>query len=195
MPRDYTHAAPNAYQRLPQHARDEGWIQSLLHRASVGHIAHASGAQPFVTPNTFWYDEANRRIIFHANISGRLRSNLEVNPRMCLEASEVGRPLPSNAALEFSIQYRSVMVFGTVHLLEDADEKRTALYGLIAKYFPSMQPGREFRPITDKELDRTSVFALQIESWSGKENWQPQAEMIADWPALPNSLLTTEETP
>lgn len=84
------------------------------------------------------------------------------------------------------------MVFGSVRILEDTEEKRAALYGLIAKYFPSMQPGREFRPIADKELARTSVFALEIESWSGKESWQPQAEMIADWPALPKSLLSAE---
>ena len=51
----------------------------------------------------FWYDEANERIIFHSNLAGRIRANLEHNPKVCLEASEMGRLLPSNVALEFSV--------------------------------------------------------------------------------------------
>jgi nitroimidazol reductase NimA-like FMN-containing flavoprotein (pyridoxamine 5'-phosphate oxidase superfamily) len=140
--------------------------------------------QPFVTPTTFWYDEVNRRIVFHSNLVGRVRANLERNPKVCLEASEIGRLLPSNVALEFSLQYRNVMVFGTVRILESDEEKRGALTGLLEKYFPKMQAGREYRPSTDKELKRTSVYELKIESWSGKENWNERADQSDEWPAL-----------
>ncbi len=47
-----------------------------------------------------------------------------------------------------------------------------------------MTPGKEFRPITDQELARTTVYALVIDSWSGKENWAGQAEQSLDWPSL-----------
>ena len=113
-----------------------------------------------------------------------MRANLEHNPKVCLEVSELGNLLPSNVALEFSLQYRSVLVFGTAHILEDPGEKRTALYGLIRKYFPEMEAGKEYRPITDKELRRTSVYAIEIESWSGKENWKDRADQSDEWPAL-----------
>ena len=96
----------------------------------------------------------------------------------------MGRLLPSNAALEFSLQYRSVMVFGTVRILESDEEKRAALTGLLEKYFPEMEAGREYRPITEKELKRTSVYELKIESWSGKENWNERADQSDEWPAL-----------
>jgi nitroimidazol reductase NimA-like FMN-containing flavoprotein (pyridoxamine 5'-phosphate oxidase superfamily) len=96
----------------------------------------------------------------------------------------MGRLLPSNVALEFSVQYRSVMVFGMVRILEADDEKRAALTGLLEKYFPKMEAGREYRPITEKELKRTSVYELKIESWSGKENWNERAEQSEEWPAL-----------
>ena len=92
--------------------------------------------------------------------------------------------LPSNVALEFSLQFRSVLVFGTARLLTEAEEARRALYGLIHKYFPAMIPGQEFREITDKELKRTSVYAIQIEEWSGKENWQERADQSDEWPPL-----------
>jgi len=186
MPRDYNLTAqpPTAGQRLPEYARDEEWMRAFLRAAQIGRVATLWDDQPFVTPSTFWYDEANRRIIFHSNLAGRVRANLERNPKVCLEASEVGRLLPSNVALEFSLQYRSVMVFGTVRILESDEEMRAALTGLLEKYFPEMEAGREYRPITEKELKRTSVYELKIESWSGKENWNERADQSDEWPAL-----------
>jgi nitroimidazol reductase NimA-like FMN-containing flavoprotein (pyridoxamine 5'-phosphate oxidase superfamily) len=77
-----------------------------------------------------------------------------------------------------------VIIFGKVRVLEDAEEKRRALYGLIGKYYPTLTAGKEYRPITDQELKRTSVYAIAIESWSGKRNWAEQAEQSDDWPPL-----------
>lgn len=184
MPRDYTDKSPTAFQRLPEYKRDEGWIRAFLHSAQVGHIASARDGQPFLNPSTFWFDEENHQIIFHSNVAGRVRSNLETNPRVCFEASEMGRVLPSNVALEFSLQYRSVIVFGTARLLTDEAEARRALYGLIRKYFPRMRAGKEYREITDRELKRTSVYAIQIEAWSGKENWKNRADQSEEWEPL-----------
>lgn len=184
MSRNYEYQPPTAYQRLPEYIRNDDWIHDYLREAKVGHIATSRDDQPFITPSTFWFDEQKHRIIFHSNITGRIRANIEYNPKVCLEASELGSLLPSNVALEFSLQYRSVMVFGTAHILEDDQEKKYTLYNLIRKYFPDMEAGKEYRPITDKELKHTSVYAIEIESWSGKENWNDQAEQSDDWPAL-----------
>jgi len=186
MPRDYDikKHSPAAYQRLPEYKRDDDWIRSFLHEAKVGHVATAWGKQPFVMPTIFWFDEPRHSIVFHSNLAGRVRANIEHNSRVCLEASEMGELLPSNVALEFSLQYCSVMVFGTVRVLEDAEEKRVALSGLLRKYFPTMTAGKEYRPITDKELKRTSVYEIKIESWSGKENWKDRADQSDEWPAL-----------
>ncbi len=86
---------------------------------------------------------------------------------MCFEASEHGEFLPSNVALEFTVQYQSASVFGKIRVIEEDEEKRRALYGLIGKYYPTMTAGKEYRPITDQELKRTSVYTIAIESWSG----------------------------
>lgn len=189
MPINYNFLAPTERQRLPEYKRDDAWIRSFLHSSAIGHIAHKSGDQPFVTPTNFWYDETNHRIIFHSNVTGRTRSNLEKEPLVCFETSEYGRLLASNAALEFSIQYRSVMVFGKVNILDDAFEKRHCLESLISKYFPGLHSGTEYRPITEKELEQTAVYSIEIMSWSGKENWQDKAEQILDWPPLPKDAL------
>jgi nitroimidazol reductase NimA-like FMN-containing flavoprotein (pyridoxamine 5'-phosphate oxidase superfamily) len=184
MPRDYQNQSPTAFQRLPEYQRDDDWIRAFLREAKVGHIASVRGDQPFINPTTFWFDEANHQIIFHSNVTGRIRSNIENNSRVCFEASEMGRMLPSNVALEFSLQFRSVIVFGKARFVDNPEEARRVLYRLIDKYFPRMTPGKEFRAITDKELKRTSIYAIKIEEWSGKENWKDRADQSDEWPAL-----------
>lgn len=175
--------SPNRMRRS-ELSQDEDWIIAFLQRVQVGHVATRCDEQPFITPTSFWYDPGRHEIYFHSNISGRLRANSERHPQVCFEASQMGRLLPSNVALEFSLQYESVVAFGRIRLLQEDEEKRRALYGLIEKYFPGMQPGREYRPISDSELKRTAVYAIAVESWSGKRNWHEKADQSPDWPAL-----------
>jgi len=173
---------------------DDEWIVNFLHKAEIGHIATHWDAQPFITPSTFWYDEVNHRIYFHSNITGRVRMNCERHPEVCFEASSYGEFLPSNTALEFSMQYESVIAFGKIVIVEGAEEKKAALYGLIEKYFPSMRPGQEYRPITDRELEQTSVYQLDIESWSGKRNWKERANQSKSWVTLIEETTPTKSS-
>jgi len=172
---------PANKQRLAEYAMDEGWIVVFLNRTEIGHIATRWDNQPFITPNTFHFDESCKEIIFHSNIIGRVRSNIERHPEVCFEASEYGRFLPSNIALEFSMQYQSAICFGKIRIIEDNEEKRLGLYKLIEKYFPGNKPGQDYRPITDKELKRTSDYAIEIDGWSGKKNWEEEAEQDDQW--------------
>lgn len=180
---------PAAEMRRKELAQDDGWIRSFLNEAIVGHMATRWDAQPFITPTTFWYDPQVHEIYFHSNINGRMRANIESHSQVCFEVSRHGRLLPSNIALEFSIQYESVVVFGTARLLSDLDQKRHALIGLIRKYFPEMVSGEHYRPVTKQELKRTAVYAISIDSWSGKRNWPEQADQSDEWPSLPEIWL------
>ena len=186
MPREYSldEQGPAAHQRRPEYSRDEAWIRAMLRGGEVAHIATVWDGQPFITPTNFYYDEPGHRLIFHSNVTGRLRANIEHHPTVCAEISELGRYLPSNVALEFSLQYRSVVVFGTAGILSNPEEQRRMLHLLIAKYFGPMQLGKDYRPVTPQELKRTTVYELRIESWSGKENWQDQADQSDEWPPL-----------
>ena len=190
MPKDYNLETnpPNA-QRIPEYAQDDDWIRDFLRQAQVGHIATRWDEQPFITPSTFWYDPERHEIYFHSNITGRVRANAERHAEVCFETSRSGKLLPSNVALEFSLQYESVIAFGKIRVLEDDKEERRALYGLLEKYFPGMEPGKHYRPISDKELAHTSVYAITIESWSGKRNWPEEADQSLDWAPLENDLL------
>ena len=104
MPREYIGQNPTAFQRRPHLTKDDVWIREFLKTAKVGHIATSVDGQPFINTSTFWYDEAGHQIVFHSNLAGRVRSNIEYNSKVSFEASVLGQMLPSNVALEFSVQ-------------------------------------------------------------------------------------------
>jgi len=183
--KDYSlEVTPANKQRLLEYEQDDKWVVEFLLRSKIGHIATRWDKHPFITPSTFVFDVENHKIYFHSNRVGRIRANIEHHSEVCFETSEYGQFLPSNIALEFSMQYESVIVFGKVGIVENEEEKRQALYGLIEKYFPGMKPGEEYRPITEKEMRRTSLYEIRIESWSGKRNWEEMAEQSDDWKPL-----------
>jgi nitroimidazol reductase NimA-like FMN-containing flavoprotein (pyridoxamine 5'-phosphate oxidase superfamily) len=184
MPREYENQIPTAFQRLPENTRDDDWIKSLLQRGQIARIASRFDLQPFINTTTFLYLESENRIIFHSNIAGRVRANIEKYPEVCVEVSEFGKLLPSNIALEFSLQYRSAIVFGKAYIIEDENEKHKVLHQLIAKYFGAMQIDKDYRSATDKELKRTTVYEIKIESWSGKENWKDMTDQSDEWSPL-----------
>lgn len=156
-------------------------IVKFLREAPVGHVATVEDGQPFVTPTSFWYDPTTHAVYLHSARVGRLQSNVAAGTPVCFESSLFGEFLPSNVALEFSVQYESVVAFGCISSVEEAAEKRRALYGLIEKYFPGLEASRDYRPITNVELRRTAVYRIDVEEWSGKRNWPDIAERDPDW--------------
>jgi nitroimidazol reductase NimA-like FMN-containing flavoprotein (pyridoxamine 5'-phosphate oxidase superfamily) len=152
---------------------EEGWIKDFLHRAPMAVIATVCENQPFQSTLLFLYDEEQQAVYFHTARRGRVWENLQENPRVCLTASQMGRLLPAKQALNFSMEYQSVVVFGNAHLLdntkEEIEEAYQALQKLLDKYFPHLHPGENYRATTEDELRATAVFKIAIEEWSGKQ--------------------------
>ena len=156
---------------------DEAWIHAFLHRAAAGVLATVYDGQPFLNVNLFAYDEAAQALYLHTARKGRTRTNVDAGGPICFSVNEMGRLLPAAEALEFSVEYASVTVFGTAELVADAAEAEHGLQLLLDKYAPHLRPGRDYRPITPGEIKRTAVYRIRIEGWSGK-----QKKAAADFP-------------
>lgn len=158
---------------------DDAWIEELLQRAPTGVLATAEmiqgEPQPFVSTLLFVYNSEQRAIYLHTAKRGRAFHNIHRNgSRVCFTVSEMGRLLPAKTALNFSVEYSSVVVFGSAALVEDPVEAECALQKLLDKYFPHLQPGRDYRAITESELQATAVYRVKIEEWSGKRKAVPE---------------------
>jgi nitroimidazol reductase NimA-like FMN-containing flavoprotein (pyridoxamine 5'-phosphate oxidase superfamily) len=174
---DSTPTAPHTVRRRDRAVEDEAWIRAMLHRLPFGTLATVSEGQPFINTNLFVFDEPAHVIYMHTAREGRTRSNVEASEQVCFSISKMGRLLPAKTARGFSVEYASVVVFGRATIVTDEAEAKHGLQLLLDKYFPHLQPGEDYRPITTEELADTTVYRIQIEHWSGKKK-----EANADFP-------------
>jgi len=144
-------------------------------------VCYDDYTKPFMTPCS-----KNHDIYFHSNAYGRMRHNVEKGSKASFECFKSGKLLPSNLALEMSFQYECVIAFGVIKVVTEMNEKKEILNGLLKKYFGDMEPNKDYRAITNTELNQTSVYRFKIKNWSGKRNWEEKAEQAEDneWPDL-----------
>jgi hypothetical protein len=171
----YTSSQINQLRRDERGVHDEGWIKAFLRGGAYGTLATAAGEQPFLNAHNYVYDEAEHCIYFHRSPVGRTSANLEHNPRVCYQVVEMGRMYIKEAPLNFSVEYRSVVIFGTAHRT-GPEESARALHLLVEKYAPHLQPGVDYQD-ADLECPAAAVYRVDIETWSGKKN-----EVPADYP-------------
>lgn len=177
MAKDYANLERTDVRRSDRAVEDETWIRRFLHQAAVGTTATVYEGQPFVNTNLFVYDEPSHSIITHTASVGRTRANVETHQKVCFTIMEMGRLLPADEALEFSVEYAGVVIFGTMSIVEDGEEATRLLQNLLDKYAPHLSAGKDYRPPVPEELKRTSVFQIKIEEWTGKKK-----EVDADFP-------------
>jgi nitroimidazol reductase NimA-like FMN-containing flavoprotein (pyridoxamine 5'-phosphate oxidase superfamily) len=113
----------------------------------------------------------------HTARGGRTAGNLANEAKICFTVFEMGRLLPADEALEFSVEYSGVTVFGTAVTITNPVEAKHGLQLLLDKYAPHLRPDEHYRGITPEELKRTAVYRINIHDWSGKKK-----EVAADFP-------------
>lgn len=160
------------------------WIGDFLASAPVGTLATARGGQPFLNSNIFVYVPEKHCLYMHTAHIGRTRTNVEESGEnaatragdahapgapVCFSVHEMGRFLPADTALEMSVEYAGVVVFGRASVVENPDEALGAMQQLLDKYFAHLTPGADYHAITAKEMARTTVYRIDIDEWSGKQ--------------------------
>jgi uncharacterized protein len=182
MSKDYLNQPASAVRRSDRAVTDDAWMKAMLHQAAVGTLATQHDGQPFVNTNLFYYDEARHCVYIHTASVGRTRANVEAAPAVCFSVMEMGRLLPAPEALEFSVEYAGVTLFGQASVVDDGNGEATvALQALLSKYAPHLIPGEDYRPPIPEELKRTTVIRIDIREWSGKKKEVPADFKGAFW--------------
>ncbi|MGB7341095.1 MAG: pyridoxamine 5'-phosphate oxidase family protein [Phototrophicaceae bacterium] len=185
MARDYLNDDVTKVRREDREVHDEVWIREFLATAEVGTLATVHDGQPFLNQNLFVYDETKHVVYIHTARKGRTRANVESQERVSFAIMEMGRLLPADEALEFSVEYAGVVIFGTSSIVDEEVEATHALQLMLDKYAPHLSAGEDYRPPVPEELKRTSVFKVTIEQWSAKKKEVDHFEGAFWYPAQP----------
>jgi hypothetical protein len=209
MPKDYLNQPISEVRRSDRAVNDDAWIRKFLHHAAIGTLATVHDGQPFVNTNLYVYDEARHCIYLHTARLGRTRSNVDSHERVSFTIMEMGRLLPADEALEFSVEYAGVVVFGNSYIVEEEGEATEALQMLLDKYAPHLAAGEDYAPPMPEELKRTAVFRVDITDWSGKKKeidgfsgayWYPDQPILRSvrqrtvWNGVLNAIFIAPES-
>ena len=131
----YTDPQLNQVRREQRAIEDDGWIKALLRGGAYGTLATAAGEQPFLNPHNYVYDEAQNCLYFHRSRSGAPVPIWSIT-RGLLSGGGDGTDVRQHDPLNFSVEYRSVIIFGTAHRVGEEEASR-ALRLLLVKYVPT----------------------------------------------------------
>jgi hypothetical protein len=153
---------------------DDAWITEFLAEQETGVLGLVDGDAPHLVTQLFVYDDAERAIFLHGARAGRAHGLVDdgEDPQACFTTSEMGRFIPAEEPVNFTVEYGSVVAYGPISLLADATEKRRVLEQFMAKFAPQLSPGEDYEEMTEESIDRTAVYRLDVESWSGKRGWK-----------------------
>lgn len=156
--------------RRSDRSKEWEWASSELGAGAWATFAWHDGEGVRIHSNLYIWDGERGALYFHGAREGALPSSLAGPVEAVCQVSRMGRILPAATALAFSVEYAAVEVRGAVAPVTDAAESRRALERLLEKYAPQLEAGRDYRPITAGELERTAVYRLDVAEWSAKEN-------------------------
>lgn len=154
--------------RKDRAVEDDAWIADFLQHTPFGVLAMSVDDQPFVNTNNFVYDPQRHAVYIHHAEEGRMVDILTQNPKVCFTAAQMGRLLPAPRSRGFSVEYSSVVIFGRANRVSDPAEMLHGLRLIMAKYAPHLQPGEDYRLLTEDELNGVTVFRVDVAGWSAK---------------------------
>lgn len=177
-----TSSAPSGFtrvKRLPERGHyDRETIDPILDAGFVCHLGHVVEGQPVVTPTMYW--RHGDQVYFHGSAASRMLKTLgSAAIRCCLTVTHADGLVLARSGFHHSMNYRSVMLFGSATMVEDPEEKRAALEAFVERLFPGRWPG--LRPVTAQELKATTVMRLAIDEASAKVRTGPPKDDEEDY--------------
>lgn len=181
--------------RLPNRGSQEPEaIHRILDAAFLALAGFSVEGQPFVIPTL--YGRQGEKLYLHGSPASRMLRELERGIAACVTVVLVDGLVLARSAFHHSMNYRSVVAFGTARKIHQPEQKAEALR-VISEHLIA---GRwdEVRAPNERELKATTVLEFSIEEASAKMRTGPPIDDEEDysWPVwagvLPLGLTAGE---
>ena len=169
--------ADTRLRRLPERgSQDLQLACDIIDEARICHVGFTLDEQPYVVPMSLGRD--GEHILLHGSVVSRLMKNLADGLPCCVTITHLDGLVLARSAFNSSMNYRSLMVFGTARLISDEEEKKRGFDTLVEH----LLPGRlaDLRESTRKELNATTLLALPLETFSIKSSNGPPDDAKRD---------------
>lgn len=151
--------------RLPNRGSfDRAAINAILDEGFVCHVGFTTGGRTFVIPTAYARDGSD--LLIHGSSASRMLRALSAGVDVCVTVTLIDGLVLARSAFHHSMNYRSVVIFGTAEPVTVESEKFAALKALTEHLVPHRW--NEIREPNARELKATAVLRLPIEEASAK---------------------------
>ncbi|MBW4630571.1 MAG: pyridoxamine 5'-phosphate oxidase family protein [Iphinoe sp. HA4291-MV1] len=184
--------------RIPQRSHYERQvIYQILDEGLICHVGFVVDNQPFVIPTA--YGRVEDKLYIHGSPASRMLRSLLSGIEVCVTVTLLDGLVLARSAFHHSMNYRSVVIFGTATLVQDTDQKLEALRAFTEHIVP--ERWAEVRSPNRQELQGTLVLSLPITEASAKVRTGPPLDDEEDYSlpiwagVLPLQLVASEAIP
>lgn len=137
--------------------------EKVLKKSTSGVLAlYGDDDYPYAVPLSYLY--ANNKIYFHCAKSGHKLDAIKRNSKASFCVIEQDQVVSE----EYTTYFRSVIVFGKIHIIDDEQKKREAIEKLSIKYAPNNSADR-LKNAIDREWASLCMLEMDIDHITGKE--------------------------
>ncbi len=136
---------------------------AILNKCTSGVLAVSGDDDyPYAIPISYVYD--GTKLYFHSAKSGHKLDAIKRNSKVSFCVIDQDQVVPE----EYTSYFRSVILFGKMRIIEDEQEKRSAIEMLAIKYAPNDTQTARQKAI-DKDYKPLCMMELVIDHMTGKE--------------------------
>ena len=152
-------------------------VNRILDEGLVCHVGFVADGGPVVIPTGYGRD--GDTLYVHGSAASRMLRTLAGGVRVCVTVTLLDGLVLARSVFHHSMNYRSVVVFGTASVVEDASEKAAALRAITEH----IAPGRwaESREPDEGELRKTLVLKVPLAEASAKIRTGPPIDDEPDY--------------
>jgi nitroimidazol reductase NimA-like FMN-containing flavoprotein (pyridoxamine 5'-phosphate oxidase superfamily) len=122
---------------------------------------------PYIVPLNYGYSFDNEKLIlyFHSAKEGTKIDIIKNNNNVCFEIDCDTKLIEGEKACNYSYEYKSIIGFGKMQIIENMTEKTAAL-----NYIMKHQTGKDIKFDYDgNEIGRVLILKMTVDSFTGKQ--------------------------
>ena len=160
----------NGMTRREREVTDIGEIIKILDNAKVLHLGMVDGDEPYVVPMNYGYtlEDGKLTIWLHGAKRGRKLDVMRAYPMVFFEMEYGITPCEGEIACKYGITYSSLMGRGVAEIVEDIEEKKSAL-----SFLMKTQTGKDFE-FEDKMAAVVSIIRIDVSEYTAKHRPMPK---------------------
>lgn len=164
--------------RLPERGvYDRDVIDTILDEALICHVGHLVDGQPRVIPTI--HARVGDTLYIHGSNASRTLRAARSGTEICVEVTLIDGLVLARSAFHHSMNYRSVVVFGTARPVTDAEEKFAAQRALVDHVVHGRSD--DARMPNERELNQTTILAIGLDEASAKVRTGPPKDEPEDY--------------